>query len=730
MNEKKSKWQLHRGDGSTQVLSAEKFTALKAEFEQLAKDAGVNVNDRRQLAEDTRFCRWNGQSPDGRKHAEALDGEKPFPFEGASDARVRTADGLGQEQVLVIMASLMRMQLGVKGTEAKDMELAADVNVLWRWLEKNQLGVEWFVESTKLAQYRQNDSPAVGIMQVWWHEERALKPVTITPDDVLQKAVEFAAAQGQPVSPEEGADLQDLLANVAREEELAGLLVALWPELPEPSSHTAAAALQEEGEATFAYPYTCENRLRVKARRLFDDIFVPENTSDLQRARVIFVREWFTEPELREKDAKGEFRAGFLKEVLDHEGKTGWQHICHLTVSGDYSEQPLAREWSADAQRGQYELLTVFFRASNKIGIPGIYSVVYHHAVEKPGTDMELFDSPKGRYPFFANPREILTDRLWDSRGVSELAATEQQALKQLHDSFMDHVQLTTIPPVEVPANRPKMSLVFKPLGQIKVMRAGEIRPINLGQFPAANDKVTANIEARIARYFGTMAATNTPDFVRLYQQNLVDSFFVHVAEVVRYSLALAFEYLPDETLARVLGHQIQTEADAMEYDVQIAFEAGMLNMDFLKAVGEMISNYVLQWDTMSTVQRDKLVRWFFSSLSPTLAQELLVPAEVANQREVEDEQKNFTLIAAGIEPPMLDQGQNFSLRLQTQMDIGKKNEEAWAKLTPKSREILEARLKHLQQMVTQQENAQIGRTGARPALAPPPASDALAGAA
>jgi hypothetical protein len=727
-DDKKTKWQLIRGDGSSTPIPMEKFTALKDEFDQMAKDAGKSVNDRRDLAEDTRYCRWPGQSPDGRKHEDALDGEKPFPFEGASDARIRTADGIGQEQVIVLMASLLRMQLGVKGTEATDMEVAADVNVLWRWLEKNQLGAEWFVESVKLAQYRQNDSPAVGIMQVWWDEQKALKPLTITPELVVETAIQARAANNAPITPEDALDLQDMLANVARTDELAGLLMALWPELEQGAAERAAGEIQADGEGTVAYPYTCENRLRVKARRIFDDIFVPENTGDLQRARVVFVREWFTEPELREKNAKGEFKPGFLAEVLKQEGQSGWRHMCHTTSTGDYSEGVVTREWSKEDHRGQYEIITAFFRASNRIGIPGIYTVTYHHAVEKPGSDMELFDSPKGRYPFFANPREIHTNKLWDSRGVPELSATEQTALKQLHDSFMDNVQLATLPLIEVPANRPKMALVFQPLSQVKTMRSGEIKPISLGQYPIGNDKVTANIEARVARYFGQMVATNTPDWVRAYQNFLTDSFFVHVAEVVRYSLALAWEYLPDETLARVLGHQVEKGGEPMEYDVQITFEAGMLNLEFLKTVGEMISNYVLAWDTQGTVQRDKLVRWFFSALSPTLAQELTVPVEAANQREVEDEQKIFTLAAAGVESPMITQGQNYQLRLQTQMEIGQKNPEAWDKLTPKSREIVEARLKFLEQQVTQQQNAQIGRTGARPALAPESAAAALAG--
>jgi hypothetical protein len=248
-----TKWQLLSGDGSSQPMPEDKFNALKTEFDQMAKDAGKSVNDRRELAEDTRFCRWEGQSPDGRKHAEAMGDMKPFPFEGASDARVRTADGIGQEQVIVLISSLMRMQLGVMGTEARDMELAADVNVLWRWLEKNQLGSEWFIECTKMAQYRQNDSPGVGILQVWWDEQKALKELKITPQLVVETAIQVATAKGAQVQPDEAADLQDIINNVARAEEFAGLLISLWPDLPRDTAKRAAAEIQETGETSVAY---------------------------------------------------------------------------------------------------------------------------------------------------------------------------------------------------------------------------------------------------------------------------------------------------------------------------------------------------------------------------------------------------------------------------------------------------------------------------------------------
>jgi hypothetical protein len=722
--ETKSKWTLIAGDGTSRPLDPKKFTELKTEFEQIATDAGRTVNDRRALAEDIRFNRWAGQSLDGKKRDDAMaDGKKAFPFDGASDARVRTADDIINEQVIVMMAALMRMNLNAKPTEGMDAEISANIDVLWNWILKNQLGAEWITEWTKIAQWRQGDSPGVGYMQAWWHQADALKPTTITPADVAKRVLEEMVKQGQPPTPEEGADMQDLMANPAREDELAGLVRALWPKLTESRSLKVARELQADETSTFAYPYTCENRFRLKARRLMQDIFVPENTpTDLQRARVVFVREWFTEPELREMDARGEFNAGFLDEVLKHEGESGWKHFCHTDISGDYSESIVQRTSDKTRQRGQFELVTAFFRASNDLGIPGVYAVQFHAAVEKPGTDCELFDK-RNKYPFFPSLREILTDSQWDSRGIAELSSTDQQSLKLLHDAFMDHAQLTTVPPVKVPASRPKMALVFKPLGQIKEVRPGEISWMQPPQFPSTNVQVQEAIDKRVARYFGQMVATNTPDWVRLYQQSLIDFFLITVVEVVRYGLELAWEYLDDETLTRVLGVQIQRnpDDDVLTFDVQLGFEAGMLTLEYVKEVGEMISNFVLPWDTLSTVQRDRLVRWFLSALSPTLAQSLLVPAQQAQESEIKDEQNNFTLIAAGVEPPMMTAGQNFQLRLQTLLGIGEKNPEAFQKLTEKSREILEARIKHLQGQVEQEQNAQIGRQMARPALQPAP---------
>ena len=286
----------------------------------------------------------------------------------------------------------------------------------------------------------------------------------------------------------------------------------------------------------------------------------------------------------------------------------------------------------------------------------------------------------------------------------------------------MDHAQLCTVPPLEVPASRPNMKLVIGPLKQIKVQRAGEIRFMTMAPYPQSNDKVQDGIERRYDRYNGRMSASVPPDLVRLYGQNLVDTFFIEVREVVKMGIQICMQFMSDETLQRIWGKGWEPIArDIREiqggFDAGLSFEAGMLQFDFMKEIGNLISTYVLAWDTQSTIKRDELVAWFLGAVSPQLARRVLRPVASANADEVKDEENNFAKISVGVEPPMETDGQDFNTRLEVQLGIAEKNPEAVAKLSPASRAIWEARLQHLHGQVQQQQNATIGRTMARPAL-------------
>jgi hypothetical protein len=71
------------------------------------------VNDN----ENTRFTRWPGQYPDGKKHDS---GSVPaFPFDGASDTRIPLADDIINENVGVCVVAFWRAMVKQKfgGTE-------------------------------------------------------------------------------------------------------------------------------------------------------------------------------------------------------------------------------------------------------------------------------------------------------------------------------------------------------------------------------------------------------------------------------------------------------------------------------------------------------------------------------------------------------------------------------------------------------------------------------------
>lgn len=711
-----------KADGGTMKCQPARLTWLKEEFKHLTMHAGWSVNDRRLLAEETRYCRWPGQSTDGKKHADANQGKPAFPFEGASDVRMRTADDIVNEHVILIMAAVMRMQLRFTSPDPAKSRLADQLAVLWEWIKSNQLRREWFVELRKLAQFRQAESPAVGILQVYWREEVKLQNLEVTPDQIFQVMQEEAQEAGVAWNESLQKQIEQMLADSQQVNSLAALLQSHWSELPDGRARKVAKDLQTDQQAVFPYPVPVAARPCIKARRLMEDVFIPENTEEFQRGRVIYVREWFTATELREKERKGEFLPGFVDEVLKHEGESAWRHYTHWHVNGDWSNRIIERTWDKERHRGQYEILCAYFIASNADGVPGVYYVKYHHAVEQPGSNLELSDDKHGLYPFVEFSREILTGRLWDTRGVSELAVTDQNSQKLLHDSFMDHAQLSTVPPLEVPASRPKMQLVIGPLKQIKMNRPGEIKFMEMPQYPQSNEAVQNRIEKRLDRYFGRASESTPKDLQRAYQQDLIDTFLIDLVEVVRMILQLAQQYMDDATVQRVLGPdglpiaQSVTEIQG-QFDVEVSFEAGMLNLEFVKSMAEMINDYARPWDTQNQIRSDELENWFFSSLSPTLARRLLTPVTKANQSEVEAAQKDFGKIKDGIEPERPTHGVDFQTRLNTIVGIGQANPEAFATLTPVSRQILTDHVQYLQGQVQQQQNAVIGREMAQRTL-------------
>lgn len=698
------------GDGGDGDVSAEALQAWREECQRVSRGASRYITSRRQDAAMVRHAVWDGQSSDGRKHEEQLE-RKAFPFEGASDARIRLADQIVNERVLILVASALRNMPQVRGLELNGEALGKKLTAVLRWVLKNKLGSEYLRTVTKIAQYQEGDSPGVACLGVWWQQETALEMRSLT----LEELRALLTEQLQ-VDPAAVAELEARIYDAEQDAESAEGLMQLAPHLSAKRARQCVRELRESGQCAFPAPYLKTDGPELCAYRVFEDLFLPLNARKVAQTPYFFIREWVSEVALRERVVSEEYDESWVDEVLEKgNGESAF-------TGEDATREGVSEGEDPELHRDEYELVTVLFRAVNDDNIPGIYYATFSVAADGTAYGRKLLEYDHGEYPLVWFSREILSERLLDSRGVPELVSTDQQALKLLTDSFADHVSLSTVPPLKAPRRRGKLGLVIGPLKVLLEDRPGEISWMQPPQYPVSNDKMQQLVKERVDEYWGRMSNTVLPTLQQLHANGIVQQFLASLSDALVQVLQLCQQYMTDEELQLITGPDgiaigRSREEIQGKFAVELSFDPRDLDMEYLKVIADLIVKVILPADTVNVVQRDKLIQRLFMAINPTLAAETVRPIEDAQQSEVADEELNFTKIAAGIEPAMVAEGQNFPLRLQVLMGVLQKNPEAAQKLSPVSRQILEARVKYLQNQVQQIKNAQIGRQVGQPVL-------------
>lgn len=704
-------------DGVPEMLTADEITRLKQELEHIAKQGGFAINERHAAAADVRDCRWENQSPDGRKH-KTEDGAPAFPFEGASDARVRLADMVVNERVIILLAAALRNRPSVQGLELHNQALGTKLTTVLNWVLANKLGADYVRELLRLANHIQADSPAAAVLGVWWDQEPALELVTVTLEEL-----KLTLAQTFGLPPEQVAQLEAQLHDPSQDAATAEGLQQVLDHLTPKRARTMVRELRETGQAVYPQPYLRRDQPVVCAYRLWEDIFVATNLRDPKRAPYYFLREWLTETELRTRIVTHRYREEFVLEVLRHEGETGFQ-IYSRNAAGDLEAAPVDEETKED-RRGRYEVLTALFWAVTEDHIPGLYYQPFHQQVELGAHERRLLEFQHGEYPFTWFSREYHTNRLLDARGVPELVAGEQNTQKLLVDSFNDHVSLATVPPIKVPSRLSKTRLVIGPLKKIEEKRPGEIEFMNPPAYPQANQVAYAESQKRVDEYFGRLTEKVLPTLQQLHMQHETTLFMASLTDALTQLLQLCQQFLGDEQLQLICGDDgvpvARSRAEIQgKFRVELTFDPRHLDMEYLRTISEVIKNLIVPLDTQNTVMRDQLIRILFTAINPWLAKQTLAPQQAAQQNEIDDELRNASLIMGNYEPPMQAEGQNFQLRLETLLNKAESDPEYLRKLTPVAQEIFIARVKQLYHQVQQQVNAVTGRAVGAPVFGAP----------
>ena len=705
--------------------------ALRAELGAVMTQAGT-VRSRQEAAARVRFCDWEGQSDDYRKHAGDL-GREALPFEGAADTRSREADKIVNERVAVYVESLMAGEVQVAPMGSDDVEAATKMTRVLRYVRDVQLVDELRREAELLGNYQEGDDPAVGVLKVWWKRETALELRTLSLDEVGLQVLQLYGVplgpDGAPVPGTEGYldEVGDLMYNPERRSEAVEVLAQIFPSVPPARLRRALRDLVRVGSADLPMPYVKENRLCFTALRFMEEVFFPVDIDDVQRSRVIYEREFLSEAELRERQHSEGWGEDFIDEAL--EAGPGPSGVDVEPLMGDGVAR--AADWLTGGERetdSLYEVWHAYTRGADEMGIPGIYRTVFSAKCRGDYYGLhQLLDYPHGDYPFILFPREAIARGMQHSRSVALIAGSAQHEIKVQRDCRTDYTQLSTIPPVKVRQRRGGLEMVLGPMVEVPVRDPDDVTWMNPPPFPQMSIEVERAAKADLNEYFGRMTPDVLPELRQSLLQKSINSWLGNWKAAWKQGVQLIQAYSPQMELSLVAGAPMQPlsrEEIRGAFHLALAFNVNDLSLEFvlkrMQAIGQL-----LPWDTGGQIDRSVILRAAFRGIDPTLSELALRDTGAVTQSEVKDELADIALMAQGVEVPLKAGGVNAQLRLQTVMQtiqssptLARRYNQPQTPDDELFRELVENHVKNLRFLVQQtMENPQIGRTGAKPVL-------------
>ena len=125
--------------------------ALVDELRRSATEYGIG--SRVQKVENVRYCRWPGQTDDGKKWNDGSRTNPAFPWDGASDTRIPLADEVVNGLVDLCSTSFWRSMLRVSPTNVSQLDQASTAHNLMDWAVNARMYNDLTREVELLSQY-------------------------------------------------------------------------------------------------------------------------------------------------------------------------------------------------------------------------------------------------------------------------------------------------------------------------------------------------------------------------------------------------------------------------------------------------------------------------------------------------------------------------------------------------------------------------------------------------
>ena len=674
----------------TYVSAEPNIESLRYAYDQSVVELEAYFDLCRESYDDRRNF-WPGKSRDLRKH-----GADAFPWEGASDMEAHVIDERITRLVSLFMASLGRANIRAFPVEVQDVARAKVVSNFLKWMissgyisrfhREMELGANYLLERGVLISY------------VGWHREDR---------KFLQRLDLNQIAQVNP-------QIAELILSNESEEQVIALLQRSFDGVTEKRAKKALAELADVGSAELPVVRRQVNAPEVKTLAPDGDFIFPPYVTDPQRAPYCFWKTYYTPQELENKVATDGWDEAFVDFVIDR--------YRGVNIDSIEREQEGRRSLSlTDNAYEAEELIEIVYGFQRLIdkedGSEGIYCTVFHKEFsgngDVPGyAKFELLNGYED-YPVVVTRLSEDSKRLYDTMTVPNLLRGIQQQIKIERDSRIDRNSLATVPPILHPVGQAPTD--WGPGRYVPYRRKGDI---DYGPTPTYNQgslEMEKTMEQQADRLVGLDEAS---PISQIRKQFLVDKFLSHCAEVVSQCYRCFQRFGPDQIFFRVTGvpdPQMFNKGNADEnFDVTISYD--VLNTDPEKQenkLNQMVS--LLQLDRNGRINVDNLLTLIAGSVDPVLADGVLEPVEVAQEKLLKDITDDLSKIYAGIEVPARPSGAQSALQViqqySQQPDVQKRLQED---------EAFAARLQkyagQYQFAIQQAQNAQIGKIGTQPA--------------
>ena len=682
---------------------------------------------RRRENDDCRYTRWIGQDPSGRKWDKNNPDGKAMPWEGASDTRIPLADDIINDNVAMLTMAFWHTLIKTMAVNVGNLEESAWTNRLMEWLISSRIYQSLLTEVPLSAQYGQQYGWCA--IHTGWERELSRRREKV---GIEQLAVLLAGAQ--QLDPHMAIEL---LTNPTMEGEALTALKSLYfqfvrtqvsqdlvdddeiPELLDSTGKKLLRGLREKGKGDMIVPFQLKNQPVIYALKPWSEFFMPPETCELQRARVVFWLDYMTEVEMEASALESGWNQDWIKEARNLKGQSFTRYNKNWVVLNEAPTQ---------MNNDLIEVVHSYVRQVDDEGVPGITYTVFHPGVtkDKKGRPLcgrsDLLDDAHGKYPFAIYRREIPSRQIVESRGVADIALFWQNELKKQRDSLWDLTDLTTIPPISGPptmGDAPR----FGPATWIPKAYEGEIAFLNLPQqVPGVAMALIKEIKDMADDYFGRARPDGEQNRPVMKNGMTVNSFLGTWSEVLSQMISLCQQYLTDDQVARLTGGAYKFPRDsatiAAQMDTIMRMDVRDLNGGEVSKALEAICKYIIPMDQTGELDRATLTRLLTLSISPDIYRALQTDQNSGSKKAVMAVKSDLGNILLGIEPDYQenDPQAKFKLQVLQQLTDGSPTVQGLVKNNPHVAELLQKYLKSLQFSGQQQDNAAIGRLGVTPA--------------